>query len=222
MHNINPKGKFILSPQEQCQGTWILSLIQRTINRNWHTNMVTHPSTNLGRCWLTPLYQAADHSRMPITIDKCLSVCLLIKFHVRKCTVFDAFFCEFVTYPFKSIVVAWWLQTSCWFWYTFSRCAISRLWNVPLTRHGPDHITFVTAHWGLLWPQMIFPEAKMSSHKNWVLNYELLCLSQSIIFLLVCKSNPWYHAYLIICFPKYTSEEHWNSTPRSTEVPKDP
>ena len=33
------------------------------------TNMFTHPSTNRGRCCLTPLYQAVGHSSMPITID---------------------------------------------------------------------------------------------------------------------------------------------------------
>ena len=41
LHYINPKGKFILSPQEQRQGTSVSSLIQRTISRNWHNNTVT-------------------------------------------------------------------------------------------------------------------------------------------------------------------------------------
>ena len=31
--------------------------------------MVTHPSTNWGRCCLTQVYQAVDHSSMPITTD---------------------------------------------------------------------------------------------------------------------------------------------------------
>ena len=46
-----------------------IDLIRRTITRNWHTDTVTHPSTNQGRCWLTRLYQAVDCSSMPITTD---------------------------------------------------------------------------------------------------------------------------------------------------------
>ena len=43
---------------------------RRTSNRNWHTNMVTHPSTNQGRCCLAPLFHAADHSSISITTKK--------------------------------------------------------------------------------------------------------------------------------------------------------
>ena len=69
LHNINPKGKFILLPQEQSQLTSVSSLIRRTINSNWHTNTITHPITNPGHCWLTWLYLAVDCSSMPITTD---------------------------------------------------------------------------------------------------------------------------------------------------------
>ena len=34
IHYFNPKGKFILSPQEQRQGTSVESLIRKTISRN--------------------------------------------------------------------------------------------------------------------------------------------------------------------------------------------
>ena len=67
---INPKGKFILLPQEQCQGTSVYSIIQRTINKNWHTNTVTHPSTSQGQSCLTPMYQAVGCSSMLRTTDK--------------------------------------------------------------------------------------------------------------------------------------------------------
>ena len=46
---------------------WIL--IRRTITRNWHTNTVTHFSTNRNRRCLTRLYQAVDCNSMPITTD---------------------------------------------------------------------------------------------------------------------------------------------------------
>ena len=32
--------------------------------------MVTHPSTNQGRCYLAPAYKAVDRYSMPITTDK--------------------------------------------------------------------------------------------------------------------------------------------------------
>ena len=67
--NTYPKGKFKLSPQEQRQGNSVKSFIWRTINRNQHTNMVTHPSTNRGRCCLTPLYQLTV-AVMPITTER--------------------------------------------------------------------------------------------------------------------------------------------------------
>ena len=70
LHYINPKEIFILSLQEQRPGTWIQSLVQNTINRNWHTDMVTHPRTNQDRCCLTLVYQVVDCSSMPITTDK--------------------------------------------------------------------------------------------------------------------------------------------------------
>ena len=38
--------------------------------------MVTHPSTNRGRCCLTPLYQAAGYISMPITLRKMRIYCL--------------------------------------------------------------------------------------------------------------------------------------------------
>ena len=63
------KGKFILLPQEQRQGTWVLSLIWRTIKRNWHTSTVTYPSTHRGGCCLTQVYLAVDRNSMPITTD---------------------------------------------------------------------------------------------------------------------------------------------------------
>ena len=90
LHYINPKGKFILPPQEQRQETLIQSLIGRTNKRNWHIVMVTHPSTNWGRCCLTPLYQAFDCSSMPITTDK-KTICkflLLRKVSLHTLTVF--------------------------------------------------------------------------------------------------------------------------------------
>ena len=46
-----------------------LSLIRRTINRNWHTNTVTHPSTNRSRYCLTQAHQAVGCSSMPRTTD---------------------------------------------------------------------------------------------------------------------------------------------------------
>ena len=43
-----------------------LNLIWRTITTNWHTNTVTHQSTNRGSCYLTRMSQAVDCSSMPI------------------------------------------------------------------------------------------------------------------------------------------------------------
>ena len=45
------------------------SLIWRTISRNWHTDTVTHSSTNWSCSCLSQQYQAVDCSSMPITTD---------------------------------------------------------------------------------------------------------------------------------------------------------
>ena len=62
----NLKGKYLLSPQEQHLGDFFLKSHPKDYLWNWHTNMVTHPSTNRGHCCLTPVYQAVDRSSMPI------------------------------------------------------------------------------------------------------------------------------------------------------------
>ena len=46
---INPIGKFTVSPQEQCQGTSVLSLIRRTFNRNWQTNSIIDIDIDIDR-----------------------------------------------------------------------------------------------------------------------------------------------------------------------------
>ena len=58
-HSINPKGK---------PGDLGLKFHSKDyLQKLTYNNTVAHPSTNRGRCCLTPLYQAADHSSMPIT-----------------------------------------------------------------------------------------------------------------------------------------------------------
>ena len=75
-----PKPReFILRRKSSARGPRFKSLIQRTMNRNWHTITVTHPSTNRGRCCLTPVYQAVGCSSMPRTPRNLKIIILLLK-----------------------------------------------------------------------------------------------------------------------------------------------
>ena len=110
LHFVNPKRK------EHRQGSRFKVSsegLSTEINKNRHTNTVTHQSTNRGRRCLTRLYQAVDYSSVPINTSQSQDETILL-IEIMGCCICICFVAV-IANKIAIACVTFWLQHNCCF-----------------------------------------------------------------------------------------------------------